>query len=222
MRFFTVILLSQKHFQRICKTIFSLVGGLGEGWKYFPDLIPLLTHFGQLPFLWLPLLWHQITSDISRRLCQRWQQTKYHLMVSKTFNEPRHHWSLKGPLLLRHHWSVEGLLLSRYHLKGRCRQDITWRAVASKKSSITRPVWQGVATDSLKFHLGPLYLTLLRPAGGPCPKWHYGRFRGGPHTGRAACSRLLPPWIPHAVRACWSLELLFARYHLEEHCFKTL
>jgi hypothetical protein len=28
-----------------------------------------------------------------------------------------------------------------------------------------------------------------------------GRFRGGPPTGWVACGRLLPPWIPHAVRA---------------------
>jgi hypothetical protein len=27
---------------------------------------------------------------------------------------------------------------------------------------------------------------------------------GGLPTGRAACGRLQPPWIPHAVRACWT------------------
>jgi hypothetical protein len=31
----------------------------------------------------------------------------------------------------------------------------------------TRPVWQGVSTDFLKFHPAPLGLTLLRPMGGP-------------------------------------------------------
>jgi hypothetical protein len=47
---------------------------------------------------------------------------------------------------------------------------------------------------------GPPCLTLLRPAGGPPPKRPYGHFRGSPPAGRAACSRLLPPWKPHAVR----------------------
>jgi hypothetical protein len=36
------------------------------------------------------------------------------------------------------------------------------------------------------------------------PKRPYGRFGGGPPAGRAAFGRLLPPWIPHAVRA-WHL-----------------
>jgi hypothetical protein len=56
------------------------------------------------------------------------------------------------------------------------------------------------------------------PCGGPPPKWPYGlmalwpyglmalwpygHFGGGPPTGWVACSHLLPPWIPHAVRAC--------------------
>jgi hypothetical protein len=65
----------------------------------------------------------------------------------------------------------------------------------------TRPVWQGVSTDSLKFYLGPPCPSLLRPVGGPHPKRPYGRFWGGPLTGQAAYGRLLPPWIPRAVRA---------------------
>jgi hypothetical protein len=35
-------------------------------------------------------------------------------------------------------------------------------------------VWQGVALDSLKFHPGPPYPTLLRSAGGPPLKWPSG------------------------------------------------
>jgi hypothetical protein len=64
-----------------------------------------------------------------------------------------------------------------------------------------RPVREGVSTDSLKFHAGPPCPTLIRPAGGPLPKRPYGRLGGGPPAGQAACDRLLPPWIPHAVRA---------------------
>jgi hypothetical protein len=56
--------------------------------------------------------------------------------------------------------------------------------------------------DSLKFHPGPPYRTLLRPAGGPPLKWPNGRFRGSPPVGRAACGHLLPLWTLHAVRLC--------------------
>jgi hypothetical protein len=63
-------------------------------------------------------------------------------------------------------------------------------------------VWQGVAMDSLKFHPGPLCLTLLRPAGRLPLKQHYGCFRSGPPAGRATCGRLLPVWTPHAIRLC--------------------
>jgi hypothetical protein len=52
-------------------------------------------------------------------------------------------------------------------------------------------VWQEVAMDFLKFHPGSPCPTLLRPVGGPPLKRPYGRFRGGPPSGRAACSRLL-------------------------------
>jgi hypothetical protein len=58
--------------------------------------------------------------------------------------------------------------------------------------SLTRPVWQQVSTDSLKFHPGPPSPTLLYPVGGPPPK------RGGSPAGWPACGRLLPPWIPYA------------------------
>jgi hypothetical protein len=40
-------------------------------------------------------------------------------------------------------------------------------------------VWQGISTNSLKFHPGPSCPTLLRPAGGPSPKRPYGCFWGG-------------------------------------------
>jgi hypothetical protein len=52
-------------------------------------------------------------------------------------------------------------------------------------------VWQGVAMDSLKFHLGLPCPTLLCPAGRP-PLKRPARW--------AACSRLLPFWTPHVVR----------------------
>jgi hypothetical protein len=48
----------------------------------------------------------------------------------------------------------------------------------------------GYPRTPYSFTPGPPCPTLLRPAGRPPP---YGRFWGG---------RLLPPWIPHAARAC--------------------
>jgi hypothetical protein len=54
-------------------------------------------------------------------------------------------------------------------------------------------VWQGVSIDSLKFHL-------LHPAGWPPLRRSYGRFRGGPPPGRAACGRLLHPWTRYDNR----------------------
>jgi hypothetical protein len=41
-------------------------------------------------------------------------------------------------------------------------------------------VWQGVAMDSLKFHLGPPCPTILCPVDGPPLKCSYGRLKGGP------------------------------------------
>jgi hypothetical protein len=61
-------------------------------------------------------------------------------------------------------------------------------------------VGQGLAMDSIKFYPGPPCLTLLRPAGGPPLKRPYGRFKGFPLAGQAACARLLPIWTTHAVR----------------------
>jgi hypothetical protein len=51
-------------------------------------------------------------------------------------------------------------------------------------------VWQGVAMDSLKFHPGPPYPTLLRPA--------------HPEVARLPAST---PWTPHAVRL-WVKEIV--------------
>jgi hypothetical protein len=62
-------------------------------------------------------------------------------------------------------------------------------------------VWQGVATDPLKFPSGTLCPTLLDPAGGPPLKRPYSRFKGG----LPACSLLLL-WTPHAVRLCTGAE----------------
>jgi hypothetical protein len=61
-------------------------------------------------------------------------------------------------------------------------------------------VWEGVAMDSLKFHLGLPCPTLVRPAGWPPLKRPYRHFKGGPPTGWTACDCLPPPWTPHAVR----------------------
>jgi hypothetical protein len=61
-------------------------------------------------------------------------------------------------------------------------------------------LWQGVAMDSLKFHLGLLCPTLLHPAGGPPLKRPYSRFGG---------SRVLPLWtqdIPCRTPVHLSLE----------------
>jgi hypothetical protein len=68
-------------------------------------------------------------------------------------------------------------------------------------------VWQGVTMDSLNFNPSLPSPTLLRPAGGPPLKRHYGRFGGGP-KGQAACSRLLPFWTPHAVDRCRSRAVM--------------
>jgi hypothetical protein len=59
-------------------------------------------------------------------------------------------------------------------------------------------VWQGVATDSLKFHQSPPCPTLLHLAGGRPLKRPSGHFRDGSPTGWAAGGCLLPIWIPHA------------------------
>jgi hypothetical protein len=41
---------------------------------------------------------------------------------------------------------------------------------------VTRSIWQGVSTDSLKFHPGLQCPSIPRPAGGPPSKRPYGRF----------------------------------------------
>jgi hypothetical protein len=60
-------------------------------------------------------------------------------------------------------------------------------------------VWQGLIIDFLKFHPGLPCPNPLNPAGRPPLKRPYSCFRGGPSARRVACSRLLPPWTPHAV-----------------------
>jgi hypothetical protein len=49
----------------------------------------------------------------------------------------------------------------------------------SHRQQKSRPVREGVSTDSLKFQPAPSCPTLLRPAGGPPPKGPYGRLGGG-------------------------------------------
>jgi hypothetical protein len=66
-------------------------------------------------------------------------------------------------------------------------------------------IWQSVAMDSLRFHLGSPCPTLLRPAGGPPMKRPHGCFRGDPPIRWAACGHLLPLWIPLAIRLCLDL-----------------
>jgi hypothetical protein len=63
----------------------------------------------------------------------------------------------------------------------------------------TLGVWQEVAMDFLQFYPGPPCPTFLCPAGGPSLERIYGRSRSGPPTGYAACGRLEPLWIPHAI-----------------------
>jgi hypothetical protein len=53
-------------------------------------------------------------------------------------------------------------------------------------------VWQGVAMDSLKFHLGPRCPAFLRPAGGARLKRPFGRFRGGHLQSRRLASVFYP------------------------------
>jgi hypothetical protein len=68
----------------------------------------------------------------------------------------------------------------------------------------SRPVWQRVATDFLKFHPGPPDPTLLSPSGGQPPKRPYGRRAGGlwpsskplvtpRSTGQPSSTHPLPP-----------------------------
>jgi hypothetical protein len=58
--------------------------------------------------------------------------------------------------------------------------DIVKQALKAQVGQSTG-VWQGVVTDSLKFHPGQPCPTLLRPAG------------------QVACGHLLPFWTPHVV-----------------------
>jgi hypothetical protein len=81
-----------------------------------------------------------------------------------------------------------------------------WCAKDENRSNIG--VRQGVATDSLNFHLVSPCPTLLRLAGGPTLKQHYSLFRGSPRTGQAACGRLLLAWTPHAVSLCAQKKVL--------------
>jgi hypothetical protein len=69
-------------------------------------------------------------------------------------------------------------------------------------------IWQGVAMDSLQFHLGLPCPSFLRPVVGPPLKLPYIHFRDGPPAWRAACGRILPLWTPHAVRLyrLWELK----------------
>jgi hypothetical protein len=53
-----------------------------------------------------------------------------------------------------------------------------------------------------KVSCGPTMPDPYMPCGRATPQMALRPFGGGPSTGWAACGRLLPPWIPHAVRAC--------------------
>jgi hypothetical protein len=84
--------------------------------------------------------------------------------------------------------------------------DVVWDS--------TMGVWQGVAMDSLKYHLGPPCPTLLCPAGGPPLKRLYG---GGPPTGHTACGRLLHP-TPYAYVLNPDLNSRGKDKSREHHC----
>jgi hypothetical protein len=69
-------------------------------------------------------------------------------------------------------------------------------------------VWQGVAMNSQKFHLGPPCPALLGPAGKSPLKRPDGHFRGGPPAGQESCGRLIPSSTPHAIHPCKSASRL--------------
>jgi hypothetical protein len=56
--------------------------------------------------------------------------------------------------------------------------------------------------------LGPAMPDPSMPCGQPPLKWPYGRFRGGHLQGWRPAAVLVPPWIPHAVRMCFQVDLL--------------
>jgi transcription elongation factor Elf1 len=58
-----------------------------------------------------------------------------------------------------------------------------------------------------KVSLGPAMHNPCTPCGRATPKRPSSHFYGGPPIGRVACGRFLPPWIPHAVRACVRLTV---------------
>jgi hypothetical protein len=80
------------------------------------------------------------------------------------------------------------------------RIETRWGFSGVAPSSCCRSVWQGVSTDSLKFHLGS-----QRPVRRLYALWE-GHPRSGfkavsvavSPSGRVACGRLVPLWIPHA------------------------
>jgi hypothetical protein len=50
---------------------------------------------------------------------------------------------------------------------------------------------------------GPAMPNPCMPCGWETPETALWPFQGWPPTGQRACSRLLPPWTPHAVRPEW-------------------
>jgi hypothetical protein len=75
-------------------------------------------------------------------------------------------------------------------------------------------VWQVVTMDSIKFHLGLLCPTLLRPMGGPPLKWPYCRFGGSPP---AAVFYLR--WTAHAGRLWSKLTITALTWkHFDRKC----
>jgi hypothetical protein len=88
----------------------------------------------------------------------------------------------------------------------------------SNPPCVSMGVWQGVATDSLKFYLGPPCPTLLQPAGRPPPKRPYNCFGSGPPVEQAACGCLLPFWTHHAVRLFMSAPVTPQRQRRTRLC----
>jgi hypothetical protein len=75
------------------------------------------------------------------------------------------------------------------------------------KMATSHPVWYGLMAKG-GYGLpnvspgprptGPAMPYSSTPYGRATPETAYGRFRGDPLTGRAACGRLQPFWTPHA------------------------
>jgi hypothetical protein len=88
------------------------------------------------------------------------------------------------------------------------------RLLPHNQESISRAIY-GLS----KVLLGPAMPYHSTPCRRPPLKRHQSRFRGGFLQGRWPAAVLLPPWIPHAIRAC--AQLLHAE-HLHSNVMSCL